>query len=45
MTISPGNVEIREYLVTPREFVILFRYDKADSLPEKNLSVNKKFIP
>ena len=41
LTFSPGNVEIRDYLITPRKFIILFKYHKADSLSEKNLSANK----
>ena len=36
---------IQKVLTTEWNFVILFKYHKADSLSEKNLSVNKNFIP
>ena len=54
MTFSSGNVEIRDYLITPRKLIILFKYNKADSLSKKkfsadkskkNFNADKNFIP
>ena len=44
LTFSSRHVEIRDYLMTPRKSIILFKYHKADPLSEENVSANKNFI-